>query len=139
MKQFFSNFFTSEQNEEDVKRAYAILSLSSHILSEADDIEDVYNAYKLFLYAFLTNNLSHILKENVFVKLSKEKFEYSYRSKNLIEQSVLNLKVTKELHEDLQTLLTRIRNSEKEKMNLDEHIDYVFENRVQFVSYARNL
>lgn len=137
MKEFFFNFLKSKQNEQHVKRAYAILMLSHSILAEADDIEDVYNARKLFEYAFTSNNLTVLMNENPFIRLSKHNFEQLYKHKNLIERGVLNQVVTKEVHWPLQELLTRLRNSVDGSIDLDEHIAYVNENKAEFISTAR--
>lgn len=137
MKEFFSNFLKSKQNEQHVKRAYAILMLSHSILADADDIEDVYNARKLFEYAFTSNNLTVLMNENPFIKLSKRNFEQLYKHRNLIKRGVLNQAVTKEVHWPLQELLTRIRNSVDDSINLYEHIAYVNDNKAEFISTAR--
>lgn len=137
MKEFFSSFLKSKQNEQHVKRAYAILTLSNSLLSEADDIEDVYNARQLFEYAFTSNNLSALMNENPFIKLSKHNFEQLYKNRNLIKRGVLNPKVVKEVHWPLEELLTRMRNSVNASINIHEHIAYVNENRDEFISTAR--
>lgn len=127
----------SKQRERDVKRAYAVLMLSHDILSKADDIEDLYNARKLFEYAFLANNVTDLLADNDFAFKAKKKFEFIYQDKSLIRHSVLDKKVTAELEESVATLLRKMRNSAAREMQIDEEVDYVFANKANFVDFAR--
>lgn len=137
MKEFFDKFLTSKQRELDVQRAYALLMLANEIMSEADDIEDVYNARKVFEYAFLSNNLTPLMNQNPFIKLSKRNFEQLYKHKNLIKRGVLNHEAMKDVHDHLQALLTRLRHSVNSELQLDKEVHYVFNSKDDFVTFAR--
>lgn len=118
-----------------VKKTYAVLKLASSIMSEADDIEDLYNAKKLVDFAFIDWPLIYLFSDAEYVYLTRNRFYHFYHNYDFIKRSVLNKKRTAQLHSKLKDVIRKIENMDIEQLNY--HVSFVESNEVDFINAAR--
>lgn len=136
----FISAMTNRQSRtiNNTKKAYAILALAEKIMDEAFDIEEVYNAHRLFDYAFDSSDLGNLLEQNPYLKFAKRNFQIGYKSKNLIKKGTLNIENANLLHHYLVDTMNRLKATLDEDHDVNEFVEYVDGSSATFIKAARN-
>lgn len=116
------------------RKTYALLNLARCLLLESVDIEDVYNAKKVFELAFSYWNIDPVSSQ--FILLEKRRFLANYASEALIIHSQINQEHLRLIIHNIETVIRRIENLSL--FETCDEIDFVIENKARFISYARS-
>tara|TARA_B100000700_G_scaffold321158_1_gene419837 strand:+ start:9723 stop:10232 length:510 start_codon:yes stop_codon:yes gene_type:complete len=123
-----------QSGQEMPRKTYALLTLARCLLLESTDIEDVYNAKKVFDLAFSYWNIDPATSNFVF--LEKHRFLVNYESEALIRHSEIDQEQLSLLIRNIEMVIRRIENLSLFK-TCDE-VDFALENRERFITFARS-
>lgn len=116
------------------RKTYALLTLARSLLSESTDIEEVYNAKRVFDLAFSYWDVD--AASSRFILMEKRRFLVNYASEGLISHSEINFEHLQTMIRNIETVIRRIENLSL--FDTCDEVDFVFENKEQFIAYARS-